>query len=139
MNYQQNGMLSGLSPQQQEYLSRLMQYLNQSQQEPMLTGPMMIAQNQLQKMFGGPSDVMSPKERLAYCQADPEGVGCERFKGNAAPVQTGYSLGKEAPGQLELEQRQRNESAAKLGLPPGKNYSDDDIRAATLRKRSAVR
>jgi hypothetical protein len=54
----------------------------------------------------------------------------------AAPAPApGYSVGASAPGQVDLEQRQRNASAAKLGLPPGRNYTDQEILAATLRQR----
>lgn len=144
MNYQPQGLFQGMS---QEDMIRIYQMIQQrQQQQPMLTGPMMLAQantkqpNAIQRIFGGPSDVMSPKDRLAYCQADPEGVGCERFRDVNKPAPaTPYSLGSDAPGQKSMEQRQRNASAAKLGLPPGKDYSDDEILAATLRKRLAPR
>lgn len=111
------GMLSDLVPQNQNDLYRLLEYLYQNRQEPMLTGPMMLAQantkqpGALQRIFGGPSDVMSPKDRLAYCQADPEGVGCERFRDVNKPAPaTPYSLGKETPQEMALRARQEEES-----------------------------
>ena len=137
MNYQR-GMLSDLAPQNNDGLARLLMYLNQPQ--PMMTGPMMLAQNtqnpnQLQRMLGVRGDGVSSQTKIGIEKSLP---GFYETKA-PEPDAKGYSIGSDAPGQKSLEQRQRNESAKKLNLPPGKDYSEDEIRAATLRRNSAVR
>jgi hypothetical protein len=93
MNYQQNGMLSGLLP-QQDTLARLMEYLYQQRQEPMLTGPMMLAQgpNQLQQMVGVRGDGVSSQTKAAIEKELPG------FYGTKAPVPEGpkYTPGTDA-------------------------------------------
>lgn len=97
MNYQQRGMLSDLAPQQQDGLARLMQYLYQTQQEPMLTGPMMLAQNtknpnQLQRMIGVQGDGVSAQTKAAIEKNLPGFYG----KPEQAPVTPSYTPGTDA-------------------------------------------
>jgi hypothetical protein len=69
--------------------------------------------------------------------AGMKAAGVGPYEG-AAPAPTAstatYNTGSAAPGQDDLEKRQRAASAAKVGLPPGRDYTDDEIRAATLRR-----
>ena len=86
-------------------------------------------------MIGVRGDGVSSQTKAGIEAALPGFYGTKQ----PAPTPGGYSLGNDAPGQKSLEQRQRNRSAAKLDLPPGKDYTDDEILAATLRKRLAPR
>jgi len=119
---QPQGLFSGMN---QDDFMRLIQML-QSQPKGMMTQPMMLAGS------GVSAQTEAELRRLGVHPSQLD-------KTAPAPQNTGYSLGKEAPGQLDMEQRQRNASAAKLGMQPGKNYTDDEIRAEFFRQRRGKR
>lgn len=126
------GMITGANPlagMTQEDIVRLLTMLQAQQQQPqpMLTGPMMLAGS------GVSAQTEAELRRLGVHPSQIDRAA------PAAPMPATYSVGSAAPGQVSLEQRQRNASAAKLGLPPGKDYTDDEIRAAYLRQRPAPR
>ena len=93
MNYQPKGLFQGMS---QEDMVRIYHMIQQrQQQQPMLTGPMMLAQanpNQLQQMLGVRGDGVSAQTKAGIEAALPGFYGTKE----QAKPSTSYTPGSDA-------------------------------------------
>jgi hypothetical protein len=79
------------------------------------------------------ASAMSPQEQLRYCQADPTGVGCEKYAPPPATPAAGYSQGRDNSTILDFKQRQHADRAKAAGVPA--TTSPEELDRITLQRK----